>query len=262
MIRLATQQRRRTKLDIEFLDLPGERIFLENGSVDTVVSTFALCMVPGVVEVIRGIGRVLRPGGQVHLFSSTGSHPILEYSAGSGGRSPFLTGVRRLPRNTGHSVSDRSGRVQDRGDGNDLPRPISETVLVLLVGHRGPAVTIAAVRPSPRPTGACPRSTLSSGYLSVARSGPRQSLMRCVLQAEQVIQRLLTVYWIIRQIILLRNRCPWRVSNRASSLEKQSLLRRFDCRGGHPCFPRVGPKGARLSCSRSQTVAWRPLHRS
>ena len=193
MIRLATQQRRRTKLDIEFLDLPGERIFLENGSVDTVVSTFALCMVPGVVEVIRGIGRVLRPGGQVHLFSSTGSHPILEYSAGSGGRSPFLTDVRRLPRNTGHSVSDHSGRVQDRGDGNDLPRPISETVLVLLVGHRGPAVTIAAVRPSPRPTGACPRSTLSSGYLSVARSGPRQSLMRCVLQAEQVIQRLLTV---------------------------------------------------------------------
>ena len=54
---------------------------MENGSVDTVVSTFALCMVPGVVEVIRGIGRVLRPGGQVHLFSSTGSHPILEYSA-------------------------------------------------------------------------------------------------------------------------------------------------------------------------------------
>jgi len=112
MIRLATQQRRRTKLDIEFLDLPGERIFLENGSVDTVVSTFALCMVPGVVEVIRGIGRVLRPGGQVHLFSSTGSHPILEYSAGSGGRSPFLTGVRRLPRNTGHSVSDHSGRFK------------------------------------------------------------------------------------------------------------------------------------------------------
>ena len=68
MIRLATQQRRRTKLDIEFLDLPGERIFLENGSVDTVVSTFALCMVPGVVEVIRGIGRVLRPGGKFIFF--------------------------------------------------------------------------------------------------------------------------------------------------------------------------------------------------
>jgi SAM-dependent methyltransferase len=68
MIRLATQQRRRTKLDIEFLDLPGERIPLEDGSVDTVVSTFTLCTVPGVLEVIRGIGRVLRPGGNFIFF--------------------------------------------------------------------------------------------------------------------------------------------------------------------------------------------------
>ena len=68
MIRLATQQRRRTKLDIEFLDLPGERIFLENGSVDTVVSTFTLCTVLGVVEVIRGMGRVLRPDGKFIFF--------------------------------------------------------------------------------------------------------------------------------------------------------------------------------------------------
>ncbi len=68
MIRLAEQQRRRTKLDIEFLDLPGERIPLENGCVDTVVSTFTLCTIPGVVEAIRGIGRVLRPGGKFIFF--------------------------------------------------------------------------------------------------------------------------------------------------------------------------------------------------
>src|SRR2546425_6913976 len=40
MIRLAERQRRLTKLDIEFLDLPGERISLEDGAVDKVVSTF------------------------------------------------------------------------------------------------------------------------------------------------------------------------------------------------------------------------------
>src|SRR6266852_3036348 len=39
MIRLAERQRRLTKLEIEFLDLPGEHIPLEDGSVDTVVST-------------------------------------------------------------------------------------------------------------------------------------------------------------------------------------------------------------------------------
>ena len=59
MIRRAEEQRRRTKLDIEFLDLPGERIPLADGSVDTVVSTFTLCTIPGVVEAIRGIRRVL-----------------------------------------------------------------------------------------------------------------------------------------------------------------------------------------------------------
>ena len=68
MIQMAEQQRRRTELDVEFLDLPGERIPLEDGSVDTVVSTFTLCTIPGVVEAIRGIRRVLRPGGKLIFF--------------------------------------------------------------------------------------------------------------------------------------------------------------------------------------------------
>jgi hypothetical protein len=38
MIRLAEKQRHRTKLNVEFLDLPGERIPLTDGAVDTVVS--------------------------------------------------------------------------------------------------------------------------------------------------------------------------------------------------------------------------------
>jgi ubiquinone/menaquinone biosynthesis C-methylase UbiE len=67
MIRLA-EQHRRTKLNVEFLDFPGERIPLGDGSVDTVVSTFTLCTIPGVADAIRGIGRVLRPGGQFLFF--------------------------------------------------------------------------------------------------------------------------------------------------------------------------------------------------
>jgi ubiquinone/menaquinone biosynthesis C-methylase UbiE len=68
MIRRAEEQRRRTKLDIEFLDLPGERIPLRDSSVDTVVSTFTLCTIPGVVEAIRGIHRVLKTGGKFIFF--------------------------------------------------------------------------------------------------------------------------------------------------------------------------------------------------
>src|SRR5258708_33579240 len=68
MVRLAERHRRRTKLDVQFLDLPGERIPLEDGSIDTVVSTFTFCTIPGIVEAIRGIGRVLRPGGRLIFF--------------------------------------------------------------------------------------------------------------------------------------------------------------------------------------------------
>jgi ubiquinone/menaquinone biosynthesis C-methylase UbiE len=68
MLRLAEQQRRRTALDVTFLDLPGERIPLADGTVDTVVSTFTLCTIPGVVEAIRGLIRVLKPGGTLIFF--------------------------------------------------------------------------------------------------------------------------------------------------------------------------------------------------
>lgn len=68
MIRLAEKQRRKTKLNIEFIDLPGERIPLEDGRIDTVVSTFTLCTIPGIVDAIRGIARVLKPDGKLIFF--------------------------------------------------------------------------------------------------------------------------------------------------------------------------------------------------
>src|SRR6266480_5645302 len=68
MVRLAEQQRRQTELKIEFLDLPGERIPLEDCCVDAVVSTFTLCTIPRVVEAIRDIRRVLKPGGRFIFF--------------------------------------------------------------------------------------------------------------------------------------------------------------------------------------------------
>lgn len=68
MIRLAVRKPHRVQLNVEFLDLPGERIPLEDSSVDTVVSTFTLCTIPGVVEAIRGIRRVLKPDGKLIFF--------------------------------------------------------------------------------------------------------------------------------------------------------------------------------------------------
>ena len=68
MMRLAEEQRRRVELDIEFLGLPGERIPLEDSAVDTVVSTFTLCTIPGAAETLQGLRRVLKPGGKFIFF--------------------------------------------------------------------------------------------------------------------------------------------------------------------------------------------------
>jgi len=68
MIRLAKRQAYRTRLNIEYLDLPGEHIPLENDSIDTVVSTFTLCTISSIVEAIREIARILRPDGKLIFF--------------------------------------------------------------------------------------------------------------------------------------------------------------------------------------------------
>jgi ubiquinone/menaquinone biosynthesis C-methylase UbiE len=68
MIRLAEGQRRRTEVDITFIGLPGEQIPLADGSVDTVLSTFTLCTIPGVVEALRGVRRVLKRDGKLIFF--------------------------------------------------------------------------------------------------------------------------------------------------------------------------------------------------
>lgn len=74
MIRLAQKQVQRTTLNVEFLDLPGERIPLEDAAVDTVVSTFTLCTIPGIVDAIRGIARILKPDGTL-IFYELGLSP-------------------------------------------------------------------------------------------------------------------------------------------------------------------------------------------
>jgi len=89
MVLRAENQRRRTKLDIKFLDVPGEQIPLPDGSVDTVVSTFTLCTIPGVADAIRGIARVLRPGGQF-LFFEHGLSPDIRVRRWQERTEPFF----------------------------------------------------------------------------------------------------------------------------------------------------------------------------
>lgn len=68
MIKLAEKLKQRTEVNIEFVDLPGEQIPLEDETIDTVVSTFTLCTITNLAEAIKGIVRVLRPDGQLIFF--------------------------------------------------------------------------------------------------------------------------------------------------------------------------------------------------
>jgi len=74
MRKLATKNLEDIKLDLEFIDLPGEEIPLESNSVDTVLVTYTLCTIPDVATALEGMRRVLKPEGRL-LFCEHGTAP-------------------------------------------------------------------------------------------------------------------------------------------------------------------------------------------
>lgn len=63
-----------TDMDIEFIDLPGEEIPLDDNCVDTVLVTYTLCTIEDTVSALAGMRRVLKPGGRL-LFCEHGLAP-------------------------------------------------------------------------------------------------------------------------------------------------------------------------------------------
>lgn len=61
-------------LDVEFIDLPGEKIPLESNSVDTVLVTYTLCSIDDALSALEGMRRVLKPRGTL-LFCEHGVAP-------------------------------------------------------------------------------------------------------------------------------------------------------------------------------------------
>ena len=59
---------------VEFLDLPGEEIPLDDCSVDTVLVTYALCTIPDAARALKQMRRVLKPGAKL-IFCEHGRAP-------------------------------------------------------------------------------------------------------------------------------------------------------------------------------------------
>lgn len=70
----AAERVARAPFSLEWLDLPGEEIPLDDNSVDTVVLTYTLCTIPDWLTALQQMRRVLKPGGQL-LFSEHGQAP-------------------------------------------------------------------------------------------------------------------------------------------------------------------------------------------
>ena len=71
---IASRQAAGLPFPVEFIGLPGEEIPLAEDSVDTIVVTYSLCTIPDPAAALRGMKRVLRPGGEL-LFCEHGRAP-------------------------------------------------------------------------------------------------------------------------------------------------------------------------------------------
>jgi len=63
-----------SRVDVEWLNLPGEEIPLDDDSADSVLLTFTLCTIPDYSAALAQMHRVLKPGGKL-IFCEHGAAP-------------------------------------------------------------------------------------------------------------------------------------------------------------------------------------------
>jgi ubiquinone/menaquinone biosynthesis C-methylase UbiE len=67
----AAKRLAQSPVKVRWLDLPGEKIPLEDDSVDTILLTFTLCTIPDTTKALAQMRRVLKPNGKL-LFCEHG----------------------------------------------------------------------------------------------------------------------------------------------------------------------------------------------
>jgi ubiquinone/menaquinone biosynthesis C-methylase UbiE len=152
MIWHAEEQRRRTQLHVEFLELPGEQIPLPNNSVDTVVSTFTLCTIPGVTAAIRGLARVLRPDGRL-IFFELGLSPDPKVRSWQERSEPFFKLAFEgcyVTRHIPSLLKDGGFKIEELNEASLAPFPKSASYCFWGLARRSPE---SPTQPTARDTG-------------------------------------------------------------------------------------------------------------
>ncbi len=70
----AEKEAAEVQFDVEFIGLEAENIPLDDASMDTVLMTYTLCTIPDAIAALRGMRRVLKPGGKL-IFCEHGKAP-------------------------------------------------------------------------------------------------------------------------------------------------------------------------------------------
>jgi ubiquinone/menaquinone biosynthesis C-methylase UbiE len=65
--KLAADRVARSPVPVDYVGLDGERLPIDDASVDHVLTTWTLCTIPDVVGALSEMRRVLRPGGELHF---------------------------------------------------------------------------------------------------------------------------------------------------------------------------------------------------
>jgi len=102
-------------IPIEFLDLPGEEIPLEDESVDNVLITYTMCTIPDVTRALSQMRRVLKPGGRM-IFCEHGKAPDAEVEKWQHRIEPTwkkISGGCHLARPIPSLITDSGFRMED-----------------------------------------------------------------------------------------------------------------------------------------------------